>query len=107
METGMSAPTERSLRGRRKTAGLAQIFLRLLERDALGVFAGRALGARKSRAGVDVVYRAVVLVTEAVRDDVDGPGVDRLVALCVIFGFHYGFSTGARTRLPHSVQEPS
>ena len=39
----------------RKAARLAQILLRLLERHALGVFARRTLGARESRAGVDVV----------------------------------------------------
>src|SRR5262245_50372854 len=75
-------------RCRGKAARLFQIFLRLFERVALGLVARRALGARESRAGVDVVYRAVVRIADAVRDDVHRPGVNRLVALGVVFGSH-------------------
>ena len=96
-----------------KPSGLLQILPRLLERYTFGVFTRCTLGARKTRAGVDVVYRAVVGITHSIRDEVDGPGVDRLVAFRVLFRSHsplpirYGFSTGAPTRLPHSVHEPS
>ena len=71
------------------------IILRLgfeIERDDV---AAARVAARHARVRVGqraAVARAAVMI--------DQPGEPR-------FAIHYGFSIGARTRLPHSVHEPS
>ena len=74
--------------------------------------------AREPRAGVDVGDRAVIDVAELVGFDHHLPARELLLPPRVIHWLHtllirenvssiYGFSTGAPTRLPHSVHEPS
>src|SRR5262245_63210869 len=90
-----------------KRPRLSQVPRRFLNRARLGLLARRSVGARKARAGIDIRNRAVVDVAELVGLDRDLPPRQLLLAAGVIFGLHYGFSTGAPTRLPHSVHEPS
>src|SRR5260221_5589101 len=87
---------------------LREVALGLRQRVPFGFLARRGLGAREPRAGVDIVDRAVIHVAELVRFDLDRPARELEPPAFVAFGLHdYGFSTGAPTKLPHSVHEPS
>lgn len=82
----------------RKSPRLLEVPLRFFERPAFRVFPRRALGARESRAGVNVVDRAVEDVASLVCLDLDLPAAERLPALRVTFGSHVTVSPQARRR---------
>src|SRR4051812_10318769 len=88
-----------------EAARLLQVARRLFERTRFGFLARRPVGAREPRAGVDVGDRAVVDVAQLVGLDRHRPAGDLLLPARVLFRLH--FSTGAPTRFPHSVHEPS
>src|SRR5215472_13790321 len=77
---------------------LLEVTLRFLERPALRLFSRRALGARESRAGVNVVDRAVKNIAGLVCLDLDFPAAERLAPLRVAFSSHVTVSPQARRR---------
>src|SRR5262245_62903134 len=90
-----------------KRPRLSQVPRRFLNRARLRLLARRSVGARDARAGIDIRNRAVVDDAELVGLDRHRPARQLLLATRIVLGLHYGFSTGAPTRLPHSVHEPS
>ena len=68
--------------------GLAEAVGSVLDRLVLGLFPGCPSGARKIRAGRDVVGRAVKHLTNSITGEVYGPTFDFELALLVLFDFH-------------------
>jgi len=86
-----------------------QSFRRFLNRDFFRFPARGGFGAGNRGVGVDIRHMAIELLADFVGGDIDLSAIDFLQDRAIILGAHdYApFSTGALTRLPHSVHEPS
>src|SRR6202171_6379865 len=112
---GPECPRQFSLTFRSDAMALGprQQFFRPRQRFGLCILTGVGHDAGQRSAGRYVVSLGVPLLAQLVNCEIHLPAVDVDLALAIVFGFHTWladfatpFSTGAPTRLPHSVQEP-
>jgi len=94
--------------------GSRQQLFRARQSAGFGVLPGVGDNSRQRRAGRYIIGFGMPLLAELIGGQIHLPTVDIHFAFAEIFRFHAcptdfaaPFSTGAPTRLPHSVQEPS
>src|SRR5665213_1119052 len=98
----------------RVTFGPGEKLARPRQSASFGILARVGDNSRERRAGRHIVGFGVPLISKFVSREMHLPAVDVHLPLAKVFrlhacpnGFAAPFSTGAPTRLPHSVQDPS
>ena len=98
----------------RVTLGAREQLFGALQSAGFGVLASIRYNSRQRRAGRHIVSLGMPLIAKFIRCKIHLPAVDVHFSFAEMLWFHActadfaaPFSTGAPTRLPHSVQEPS